>query len=82
MENLKVNCYSGHTYAQRPVSFNWQGIDYQVKEIEKEWLEPGERWFKVKTKYNKSFQLCYNEAEDKWSITELAKEQENAKGNT
>ncbi len=82
MENLKVNCYSGHTYAQRPLSFTWQGMDYEVKEIEKEWLEPGERWFKVRTGDNKSFQLCYNETEDDWSITEPAKEQENAKGNT
>ncbi len=82
MENLKVNCYSGHTYAQRPVSFNWQGVDYQVEEVEKEWLEPGERWFLVKVGDNKSLRLCYNEAEDDWSINEPAKEQENAKGNT
>ena len=79
MENLKVKCYSGHTYAQRPVSFSWHGVDYQVEEVEKEWLEPGERWFLVKVVDNKSFQLCYNEAEDRWSITEPAKEQENVK---
>jgi len=82
VENLEVSCYSGHTYAQRPLSFNWQGVDYQVEEIEKEWLESGERWFLVKTGDNKSFQLCYNEAKDRWSITEPAKEQQNAKGNS
>ena len=82
MENLKVNCYSGHTYAERPLSFTWQGIDYEVEEIEKAWQGPGERCFQVKTKDNKSFQLCYNEAEDQWSLIEPAKEQENAKGNS
>ena len=82
MENLKVNCYSGHTYAERPVSFTWQGVDYEVEEVEKAWQGPGERCFLVKTRDNKSFQLCYNEAEDQWSLIEPAKEQENAKGNT
>lgn len=82
LENLKVNCYSGHTYAERPVSFTWQGIDYKVEEIEKAWQGPGERCFLVKTKNNKIFQLCYNEAEDRWSLIEPAKEQENAKRNS
>jgi hypothetical protein len=82
MADLEVNCYSGHTYAERPLSFTWQGIGYKVKEVEKAWQEPGERCFLVKTGDNKSFQLCYNEANDEWSITEPAKEQKNAKGNS
>jgi len=82
LDTLKVNSYSGHTYAERPVSFTWQGIDYEVKEIEKEWLEPGERCFLVKTVDNKSFQLCYNETQDEWSLIKLAKEQGNDKGNS
>ena len=67
-DNLRVCCYSGHTYAQRPVSFIWQGADYKVEEIEKEWLEPGRRLFLVKARGNKSFRLCYNEARNSWSI--------------
>ena len=82
MADLEVKCYSGHTYAERPLSFIWQGIEYEVEEIEKAWQEPGERWFLVKTRDNKSFQLCYNEAQDEWSITEPAKEKGNAKGNS
>lgn len=38
MENLKVRCYSGHTYAQRPLSFTWQGVDYEVEEVEKAFI--------------------------------------------
>ena len=71
LNKLKVSCYSGHTYAQRPKSFLWQGMEYEVKEIEKEWLEPGERYFQVRAGDNKLFQLCYNETEQQWSITEL-----------
>ena len=35
MDNLKVNCYSGHTYAERPRSFTWEGAEYDVEAIEK-----------------------------------------------
>ena len=72
---IKVNCYSGHTYAERPVSFIWQGIEYEVEEIEKAWQEPGERYFQVRTKDNKLFRLSYNETEDQWSLIELARSQ-------
>ena len=68
--NLKVSCYSGHTYAERPRSFRWQSREYEVEEIEKEWLEPRERFFQVRTKDNKLFQLCYNEVKDRWSLIE------------
>ena len=72
MDNLKVNCYSGHTYAERPESFIWQSIEYKVQQIEKEWREAGERCFRVRTRDNKLFQLCYNETEHNWSLIELA----------
>jgi len=71
LNDLKVNCYSGHTYAERPRSFLWQGVEYEVKEIEKEWLEPGERHFQVRVEDNKLFRLCYNETQQRWSLIEL-----------
>ncbi|MDH5781634.1 MAG: hypothetical protein OEZ07_03575 [Dehalococcoidia bacterium] len=69
--SIKVKCYSGQTYAERPKSFLWEGVEYEVEEIEKEWREPGERHFQVRTRDNKLFQLCYNESQDQWSLTEL-----------
>ena len=71
-DSVEVNCYSGHTYAERPRSFRWQGIEYEIQEIEKSWQEPGERHFQVRTKDNKLFQLGYNEREKGWSLIELA----------
>jgi hypothetical protein len=71
LNNLKVNCYSGQSYAERPKSFLWEGAEYEVEEIEKERREPGERHFQVRTRDNKLFQLCYNEFQDQWSLTEL-----------
>jgi hypothetical protein len=71
LDNLKVNCYSGHTYAERPKSFLWQGTEYGITSIEKAWQEPGKRLFKVVTEDGKLFELCYNEAADQWSGVEL-----------
>ena len=68
--SLKVRCYSGQTCAERPVSFTWEGSGYRVAEIEKAWLEPGERHFQVRIE-DKRFRLCYNMAEDWWSLKEL-----------
>ena len=73
MNKLKVNCYSGHTYAERPRSFLWEGVEYEVEEIEKEWLEPGERHFLVRTTDNKLLRLCYNETGRDWSLSELVR---------
>lgn len=72
MNDPSVSCYSGHTYAERPVSFLWEGVEYEIKEIEKEWLEPGEKHFQVRTKCHQRFRLCYNEPIDQWSLIELA----------
>ena len=73
MDTLKVKCYSGHTYAERPKSFEWQGVEYEVEQIEKAWQEPGERHFQVRTGDNKLCQLCYNEKDEQWSLIELGR---------
>jgi hypothetical protein len=78
LKNLKVRWYSGNTYVEKPLSFTWQSVEYQVAEVTKEWRELGKRCFRVKTGDNKSFQLCYNEAKEEWSLQELSdKEREN-----
>lgn len=68
---VQVTCYSGRVYADRPASFVWQDEKYEVKEVEKEWQEPGEKHFVVKTKDDRLFELCYHEGQDEWSIIEI-----------
>ncbi len=69
--SVRVKSYSGHTYAERPESFTWQGAEHQVDRIEKEWREPAKKCFRVRTTENKTFQLCYNETMKEWSIRDL-----------
>jgi hypothetical protein len=71
LNNLTVRCYSGHTYAERPQSFCWEGKEYEVTAIEKDWQEPGKKCFQVRTRDSKLCQLCYNDMENTWSIIEL-----------
>jgi len=53
----------------------WEGIEYEVEEIERAWQEPDGKHFQVRTKDNKLFNLCYNETEDHWSLIELVEGQ-------
>ena len=73
MNNLEVRCYSGHTYAERPESFRWRGVEYLIEEIEEAWREPGKRCFRVIVGDNKRFKLCYNVAKEQWSLNELVR---------
>ena len=70
-EVLQVQCYSGHTYAERPDFFIYQGKACRVESVDKDWREPGERHFLVRIGDSKSFELCYNEQVDEWSLKEL-----------
>jgi len=70
---VQVICYSGHTYAERPESLIWEGVEHKVKQIEREWQEPGARLFKVVTEDGKLLILSYNERGDEWSAFELTK---------
>jgi len=70
-EGIQVQCYSGYTYAERPDSFVYQGEAFNVERIDREWREPGERHFQVCAGTSKSFELCYNEQRDEWSVRKL-----------
>ena len=79
-QEVQVQCYSGRSYADRPASFVWQDKHYKVKDIEKEWLEPGKKHFVVITrggergeceKDEKRFEICYDERGDSWWLREV-----------
>ncbi len=73
----QVQCYSGRSYAERPAYFVWHDRHYEVKEIEKEWIEPGQKHFAVIAISNngeeseKRFEIYYDERGDSWSLHEL-----------
>jgi hypothetical protein len=65
---VQVRTYSGHTYAQRPLSFTLGEREHQVKEVLKAWREPGAACFRVLTEEGLTFTLAYQEAKDQWRL--------------
>jgi hypothetical protein len=47
LQLIHVTCYSSHSYADRPTSFVWNRERFEITNIEREWLEPGEKHFIV-----------------------------------
>jgi hypothetical protein len=67
----RVECFSGHTYAQRPMAFVWQDKRLEVSEVEAEWHTAEGKRFWVLTSAGGRFELCYLTAEDEWMIRQL-----------
>jgi len=70
----QVECYSGHTYAQEPRAFVWQGHRYQVVRVERRWRTPEGPVFRVEAQSGDFFELWYNEHSDRWLIRNLYKD--------
>lgn len=65
---LTVECYSGHTYAQEPRAFTWQGRRWVVQTLERAWRTPEGPCFLVQVEGDGRFRLLYREHADRWSI--------------
>jgi hypothetical protein len=63
-----VECYSGHTYAQEPRAFVWEGRRFAVIEVEARWRTPDGPAFRVRTEAGGQFELHYRELEDRWLV--------------
>ena len=63
-----VECYSGQTYAERPLALYWEGERFEITEILSRWRSPGENHFLARVEDGRIFQLVYYDTEDVWSI--------------
>jgi hypothetical protein len=63
-----VECYSGTTYAQRPVALTWEGARLPITEVEAGWRTADGRAFRVRTEDGRAFNLAYDESNDTWLI--------------
>jgi hypothetical protein len=74
---IRVECYSGHTYAQEPRAFEWEGRRYQVERVVKRWRTPAGPCFRVEVAGISNLQplisnfvdLTYLESTDQWTMT-------------
>ena len=69
--SVQVHTYSGHTYAQRPLSVQIGSQTYKIAQISAEGRTPEIKWFQAVTECGLIFHLRYHLAEDYWSIREF-----------
>ena len=63
-----VECYSGQTFAERPLALYWEGERFEIKEILSRWRTPGNMRFIVRIEDGRIFHLAYNDIEDLWCV--------------
>ena len=74
-KRIQVKCSSGYRVNERPVSFVYNNVDYEVEEIVDRWYEGGQRpgrpamnYFKVRTTHGEEYILRYNGLFDAWAL--------------
>ena len=67
----RVECLSGHTYADRPITLITAGQKRQIVEVLARWQIPGARFFRVQVDDRSVFELCYDEMSDEWQIVHV-----------
>lgn len=63
---VKVECYAGSSYPQRPRAVEWQGERLIVDRIEAQWRQPEGFGFLVSTTDGQVLELFYFVAQDVW----------------
>ena len=66
--DVVVECYSGHTFSQRPKAILKDNVRLEIEVIETEWRSPQGKFFRVKTSDGSIFVLFYDETSDSWQI--------------
>lgn len=68
MNDLRVECYSGHQADERPLRFTANGHIYEVQTVEDKWYSPDATYFKVAASDGNVYVLRHDEHRDVWSI--------------
>jgi hypothetical protein len=63
-----VECHSGYEYADRPTAFVWEGERKEIIDLLASWRTPQGKYFIIKTSDLHVFELCYDQANDNWTI--------------
>jgi hypothetical protein len=71
MLTIEVQCNSEYTYAQKPVSFIWEGKIQENLTIRKSWKSPLGPVFEVQTEDQRVIRLRFLENENCWQGQEI-----------
>lgn len=68
---LRVGCYAGQRYPERPQWVELEDERIEVEEVEREWREEVRLGFVVKLRDGRRLLLYYVLNEDRWDVVEL-----------
>jgi len=68
-DSVSVECYSGHTYAQEPRAFVFNGVKRVVTAVRRRWREPTGPYFEVVADDARVYVLAYDEALEEWHVS-------------
>ena len=66
MVSVRVECYSGHTYAQEPRVVVQEGFRVAVTRVDRRWLTPQGPAFLVHLESGATLYLLYVAVRDQW----------------
>lgn len=72
-DDISVDCYSGHVYAQEPRAFVIDKERRKVKAVHRRWREPAGPRFEVLADDDATYVLAYEEATDRWHVSRQKK---------
>ena len=70
--NQTVHCHSGFRFAERPVSFHYEGQHHQIRKVLAETKTENGYQFKVLAESELRYQLVYDEYQDAWLISPIS----------
>ena len=70
----RVAASSGYSACDHPQSFEWEGETVAVREITREWREPGAKHYLVRAPDGRRFRLTLDETSGAWSALEALSE--------
>jgi hypothetical protein len=66
-EPVQVVCYAGYRGEQEPLRFTQRGRRFEIAEVVDRWLDPGHRYFKVRTGAGETLLLRHDEHSGVWT---------------
>jgi hypothetical protein len=65
---VKVRCYAGAAYPERPVAFEWEGRWQQVVEVRRQVRTPEGLLFDVLAEDGRGVRLAWDAETDEWAV--------------
>ena len=71
MNDIRVECYSGHRADERPVRFVLRGRRFEIDELDGRWYSPEASYFRVRAEDGNYYVLRHDESLDSCSLDEF-----------